>query len=504
MYRPSLPEFRDLARHYNLIPIYREILADSDTPVLALEKLGPGPQRFLFESVEGGERLGRYSFLGNSARTVIEARGHRVRLRGPQGEEEQVSANPLQLVKDVLSRYRPAPVPGLPRFYGGAVGYLGYDAVRYFEAVPDKNPDLLGLPDLYFLITDLVLVFDHVRRKIQVVASAVVEEGADVDAVYREAAARIDEAIEKLQRGPASLELLELPEGAALSLEGEVQSNVTREAFEESVRKAKAYIAAGDIFQVVLSQRLSVPWSQPPFAVYRVLRSLNPSPYMFYLDLGSFQLVGSSPEVMVRSEAGKAALRPIAGTRPRGATEEEDQRLARELLADAKERAEHVMLVDLGRNDLGRVCRPGSVQVDQLMTIERYSHVMHIVSNVVGELAPGHDAFDLLQACFPAGTVSGAPKIRAMEIIDELENTRRGPYAGAVGYFAYSGNMDSCITIRTIVIQDGRAHIQTGAGIVADSDPAAEYHETLAKAQAMLRALALTKEATAVRVSHHR
>jgi len=391
----------------------------------------------------------------------------------------------------LLGAYRPAPVSGLPRFYGGAVGYLGYDAVRFMGQLPDGNPNELGTPDMAFMATDAVLVFDHVSRKIQVVINTPVD--GDPGLAYDAAVARIEDIVARLHRDAGLRPLSELDILAAPT--PAFQANVSREEFLRAVVRAQEYIAAGDILQVVLSQRLRSGLRRDPFDVYRVLRSVNPSPYMFYLHFGDHQLVGSSPEVMVRLEDGRAQLRPIAGTRPRGATPEEDQRLAAELLADAKERAEHVMLVDLGRNDLGRVCRYGTVRVDQLMTVERYSHVMHIVSNVSGELAPGQTAFDLLRAAFPAGTVTGAPKVRAMEIIDELETTRRGPYAGAVGYIGFSGNMDSCITIRTVVVQNGHAHVQAGAGVVADSDPEREFDETLNKAQALLKTIALAEEA---------
>lgn len=483
-----------LSRTYNLIPVYREIIADTETPVSALAKLGRGPAAFLLESVEGGERLGRYSFLGNSALYTFRSYGHRVELGFPDGRRVQERVqDPLARLEELLAAYRPAPVPGLPRFYGGAVGYVAYDAVRFLERLPDGNPDVLGTPDLAFMITDAVIVFDHVARRIQVVVNTLVN--GDPGQAYDQAMRRIEDIIGRLHGDAGLAPLSGLDLGAAAA--PRFRANVTRDDFCRAVRRAQEYIAAGDIFQVVLSQRLSAPLRRDPFDVYRVLRSVNPSPYMFYLNFGDHQLVGSSPEVMVRLEGRRAELRPIAGTRPRGRNPLEDQRLEAELLADAKERAEHIMLVDLGRNDLGRVCRYGSVRVDELMVVERYSHVMHIVSNVSGELAPGYTAFDLLRATFPAGTVTGAPKVRAMEIIDELETTRRGPYAGAVGYIGFSGNMDSCITIRTVIVQDGQAHVQAGAGVVADSEPEREYQETLNKAQALLKTIALAEEACA-------
>ena len=491
---PSRDEFLNLSRTYNLIPVYREIIADTDTPVSALAKLGRGPVAFLLESVAGGERLGRYSFLGSNALCTFRSYDHRVELGFPDGRRVQERVkDPLARLEELLAAYRPAPVPGLPRFYGGAVGYVAYDAVRFFERLPDGNPDELGTPDLAFMITDAVIVFDHVARRIQVVINTPVN--GDPGQAYDQAVRRIEDVIARLHGDAGLAPLSGLDLGAAAA--PRFRANVTRDDFCRAVQRAKEYIAAGDIFQVVLSQRLSAPLRRDPFDVYRVLRSVNPSPYMFYLNFGDHQLVGSSPEVMVRLEDRRAELRPIAGTRPRGRTPHEDQRLEAELLADAKERAEHIMLVDLGRNDLGRVCSYGSVRVDELMVVERYSHVMHIVSNVSGELAPGYTAFDLLRATFPAGTVTGAPKVRAMEIIDELETTRRGPYAGAVGYIGFSGNMDSCITIRTVIVQDGQAHVQAGAGVVADSEPEREYQETLNKAQALLKTIALAEEACA-------
>lgn len=373
--------------------------------------------------------------------------------------------------------------PTLPPFCGGAVGYLSYDLVRFFERLPEKSEDPLGLPDCQFIFTDTLLIFDHVKHKILAVANARVE--GDADAAYDQAVAKIDALVERL-RQPLPQEAPPSPKEASPA---PLQSNLSQAEFEAAVRHAKEYIAAGDAIQVVLSQRLSRRTRAEGFDIYRALRSLNPSPYMYYLSYGDVRLVGSSPEVLVTQNAGQITLRPIAGTRPRGRSEEEDRRLEAELLADEKERAEHIMLVDLGRNDLGRVAQAGSVRVDELMSVEKYSHVMHIVSNIVADLRPDRDQYDVLRACFPAGTVTGAPKIRAMEIIEELEPHRRGPYAGAIGYFSYSGNMDTCITIRTLVLQDGIVHLQAGAGIVADSVPEREYQECLNKARALLRAI---------------
>lgn len=496
---PNRASFLDLARSATLIPVYKEFIADVDTPVSALLKLGESPYRYLLESVEGGDRMGRYSFVGNSAALVFRSRGQEVEIGYPDGDgsfsftTKQVD-DPLDSLREILSEYVPAPVPGLPRFFGGAVGYMSYDMIRFVERIPDTNPDELDVPESYFIVSDTVLIFDHAQRKLKVVVNAHVN-GDDPGAVYDRAVAEIDGITRRLTRETPVRALHGLVECDAPDA-STLKSNFEREDFEEAVTRCQEYIRAGDIFQVVLSQRFSARMSAEPIDLYRILRTVNPSPYMYYLQFSDLAVVGSSPEVMVRAENGVAHLRPIAGTRPRGGSDARDKELAEELLADEKERAEHVMLVDLGRNDLGRVCEYGSVSVDELMVIERYSHVMHIVSNVVGRLAEGKDPFDLLRATFPAGTVSGAPKIRAMEIVDELEPTRRGPYAGAIGYFGFSGNMDSCITIRTVLVKDGVAHVQAGAGIVADSVPSREYEETVNKAKAMLKAIAMAEAST--------
>lgn len=484
---PDRATFRRLARQGNLIPVYKELLADVDTPVSALAKLNPGPYAFVLESVTGGERVGRYSFVGASASCVFRSRGNTVEVERPQGTERRHAADPLAALEELLASYRPVPVPGLPRFYGGAVGYLSYDMVRYFAHLPDLPADPLGLPESYFIITDKVLIFDHVSRKMLVVVNARVD--GDPDAAYDAALAAIDETVRLLRRDAVPAPLDTAP---AVSLDGlEIASNMSAEAFCEAVRRAQAYIRAGEVEQVVLSQRFWVPFDGDPFALFRILRTVNPSPYMFYLRLGDLALVGASPETMARLEDGLATIRPIAGTRRRGATDAEDAALAEELVADAKERAEHLMLVDLGRSDLERVCLQETVRVEELMAIERYSHVMHIVSHITGRLAPGKTAFDLLRAAFPAGTLSGAPRARALEIINELEPDRRGPYGGAVAYFGFSGNMDSCITIRTAIVHGGRAYVQAGAGVVAASDPQREYEETWNKAKGILTAIAL-------------
>jgi anthranilate synthase component 1 len=488
-------EFRRLAGDYTLIPVYREILGDLHTPVSAFHKLDDGRFAYLLESVEGGESVGRYSFLGGAPSITLIARGREVSIDRQGAVDTRTLADgedPLHVLKALMAEYRVARVPGLPKFYGGAVGYFSYDTVRYFEELPDAPPDDLHVPDCYFVFTEACIIFDHVRHRLLLVCNAAVQ--SDADAAYDRAARKIDDLVAQLQ-APETRPLGVLPQGASPLLP--ITSNMTHDQFLQMVDAGKEYIAAGDIIQVVLSQRLSCPLSPAlqaqPFNLYRALRYLNPSPYMYYLSYGDVKIIGSSPERLVSEEAGTVITRPIAGTRKRGASAQEDAELAADMLADTKERAEHIMLVDLGRNDLGRVCAFNSVEVDELMLVENYSHVMHMVSNVRGALRPEFDHFDVLRACFPAGTVSGAPKIRAMQIIDELEPTRRGPYAGAIGYFSYEGNMDTAITIRTIVVKDGTAYVQAGAGIVADSVPESEYQETLNKARAMLKALEMAE-----------
>jgi anthranilate synthase component 1 len=484
MYYPDFETFKTFTTRGNLVPVYREIMADLDTPVSAFKKIDDGRYAFLLESIEGGEKWARYSFLGSNPSEVIRSKGETVEIVSADGtvKREQTS-DPLTFVKDYLARFRPVETAGLPRFFGGAVGYIGYDMVRWFERVQITKPAVIDAYDCYLLITDTIVIFDNVQQKIRVVSNAHLEEGRTPESAYNEATAKIDAIIRKLKT-PLGDVTPPPPTGKA-----DFVSNVTRQSFEDSVSKAKEYVKAGDIIQVVLSQRFSARLTVDPFEIYRVLRTLNPSPYMFFLRFDDTLVVGASPEVMVRKEGGKAELRPIAGTRPRGASQAEDMALERELLDDPKERAEHVMLVDLGRNDLGRVCRTGTVKVSELMVVERYSHVMHIVSNVQGELDGEKDAFDVLRATFPAGTLSGAPKVRAMEIIDEVEPVRREIYGGAAGYFSFSGNMDMAITIRTLVIKDGTVYLQAGAGIVADSDPASEYLETVNKAMAVVKAV---------------
>lgn len=496
-YYPDYSTCCALAEGVDFVPVYRRLLSDALTPASAFHKLDGGLCACLFESVVGGENVGRYSFLAAEPFQLIEAYGNQVRVVRTKGQaietvEEFPSDDPLDELRRRVEAIRAATLPGLPPFTSGAVGYAGYDAVRYTEHLPDPPPDDRHLPDLAFAFFDHMVVFDNVDKTMTVVAMARVERGqADLAAAYADACRRVDAMVTLLADPRCEL----LPEDIDTSGDPQLTctSNFCQADFEAAVEKCLDYIRAGDIFQVVLSQRLQTTVQAPPFEIYRTLRVVNPSPFMFYLRLPRVTLVGSSPEIMVRVVDGKVTVRPLAGTRRRGATDEEDRRLAEELLADPKERAEHVMLVDLGRNDVGRVARYGTVELSDVMTIERYSHVMHITSNVTGLLDEGRDAFDALRACLPAGTVSGAPKVRAMQIIDELEPHRRGPYAGAVGYIDFNGNMDTCIALRTMVIQADQVYIQAGAGIVADSVPASEYQETLNKARGLLKAIEITE-----------
>lgn len=490
MYYPDREEFIRLSKRGNLIPVFREILTDFETPLSAFRKIDKSDYSFLLESVEGAERLARYSMLGSDPSVIFSSKGNKITIKeGKSLKSFTTDDDPIEELKKILNRYRFVNVKALPRFCGGLVGFFGYDTVRFIEDLPAKNPDDLKLPDSVFMLTDTLLIFDHVDHKIKVISNVHVTGKAGES--YDKAVRKIDLIIEHL-KGP-------LPKGAHKAVIKKtrtplLKSNFTKKEFEDIVQKAKGYIRKGDIIQTVLSQRLNVAISCHPFQIYRALRSINPSPYMYYLKLGGFFIVGSSPEIMVRCENGLVEVRPIAGTRPRGGSEKEDERLTKDLLKDPKERAEHIMLVDLGRNDIGRVCEFKSVKVSELMTIEKYSHVMHIVSDVSGKLKEGKDMFDVMRATFPAGTVTGAPKVRAMEIIEELENLRRGPYAGSIGYFSFSGNLDTCITIRTIVVKDKTAYIQAGAGIVADSRPEREYEETLNKAKALLRAIEMAQK----------
>ncbi len=490
----SKEEFLKLSTKGNLIPVYKEILGDLETPVSAYFKLaGQSKHSFLLESVEGGEKFARFSFISRDPQLIVRSKGRQAEiLRLVKGklsrEKRSFEQSPLSIVRELMEGYKAVEIPQLPRFYGGMVGYLSYDCVRFFERLPDTSTDDLKLDDMVLMLARDLVIFDHRHHTIKVVSCVSLDKKDTVAAKlkkYNAALKNIDILIKDLRK---PLTIKETPKnGKGVK----VTSNCTQSQYAGMVKKAKEHITAGDIIQVVLSQRFAVDISVPPFEIYRALRALNPSPYMFYLNIDGVQLVGASPELLVRCENGLVETRPIAGTRPRGKDEAGDQALEKELLADPKEKAEHVMLVDLGRNDLGRVCEQGSVAITEFMGIERYSHVMHIVSNVQGRLHKSKDALDVLEASFPAGTVSGAPKIRAMEIIEALEGQKRGPYAGAVGYFSFSKNLDMCITIRTIVVSAGKAYVQAGAGLVADSDPAKEYTETVNKAKAQIKAVEL-------------
>jgi len=490
MYCPSREEFLNLASQGNLIPVYREILADMETPVSAFCKIDDRQSAFLLESIAGGEKWARYSFLGVGSGRAFRCRSNRYEiLENGTATESGVTQNPLVELKRFLAPYNPVVLPELPRFFGGAVGYLGYDMVRHIEELPELNDAEMGTYDSWFLITETLLIFDNMQQKIKVISNVHLRDGDDPGQAYDQAVKRIDGMVAQLRKP-----LVKRSCDARRPTSTELQSNFCRPDFEAAVEHCKDYVRAGDVIQVVLSQRFSGNLDADPFDVYRALRTINPSPYMFYLQFNETRVIGASPEVLVRKEGDHVEVRPIAGTRPRGATVDADQAFEEELLADPKERAEHIMLVDLGRNDLGRVCQTGSVHVDEMMVVERYSHVMHIVSNVSGQLLPGYDALDVFSATFPAGTLSGAPKIRAMEIIEELEPVRREIYGGAVGYISFDGNMDLAIAIRTLVAHKNRIHLQAGAGIVADSEPAAEYEETVNKAMGVKKAIELARQ----------
>ncbi len=519
MYSPSLDEFLKLAAQGNLIPVTRRILADIETPLSAYRKIRGQGESFLFESVEGGEHLGRYSFVGCNPRATIKQTGNRVEVveNGKVVETFSVGApvsdparsrnsnsqragsetgapatvlDGLEVIELVMKKFRAVPVPGLPRFTGGAIGFIGYEFIHDVEPVVPRPPqDELQTPVMYFLVADQLLVFDRVAQTITILVNAILDDAETPAEAYENAVGEIERLVSLLEQ-PSEHQPVSVPaETPSIPFE----SNMTKEKFAANVLKAKEYITAGDIIQVVGSQRFSAPVKASPIDIYRAARSVNPSPYMFLLELDGFSLVGASPEIHVRCEDGKVEIRPIAGTRRRGKTEDEDKALEKELLADPKERAEHVMLVDLARNDIGRVCDFGSVQVKELMAIERYSHVMHIVTQVEGKLSAGKTPYDLMRATFPAGTVSGAPKIRAMQIIAELEQTARGPYAGCVGYFSFNGNLDTCITIRTALIKGGKACVQAGGGWVNDSTPEGEFQETVNKSMAMRKAVAMAE-----------
>ncbi len=490
MTSPTREEFLAKARQGNLIPVWREVLADMETPVSAFRKIAGGrPNSFLLESVEGGERLARYSFLGSDPFMIFRSKGDTATIT--EGERTETFAlksgerDPLHVLKELLGRYTYVPSPELPPFVGGAVGMIGYDTVRFFEKLPTRAKDDLGLDDCIFLFTDALLVFDNVKHKVLALCNAHVAPGTDPGAAYEAAVGKVEELLERL-KGPS----VSSPVPSSLRGGGHFIPNRTEADYLDAVRRAKEYIAAGDTFQAQIGRRLEKTLYADPFDVYRALRSINPSPYMFYLDFGDTKLVGASPEILVGEQSGIVTVRPIAGSRHgRGATPAEDDAIAADLLADEKERAEHIMLVDLARNDIGRVAEYGSVRVDELMVIEKYSHVMHIVSEVTGMLREGLDQFDVLRASFPAGTLTGAPKVRTMEIIEELEPTRRGHYGGGIGYFSFSGNMDTAITIRTALVKGSTIYLQAAGGVVADSVPEYEFRETSAKMGALVRAV---------------
>ncbi|MBG86755.1 MAG: anthranilate synthase component I [Verrucomicrobiales bacterium] len=503
MITPTLDEFLDLAKQGNLIPVSTRLLADFETPLSAYQKIRGDGDSFMFESVEGGEHLGRYSFVGCNPRAIIRQTGNRIELM-ENGRVKEKFAIPvkenencdncvkdgLEVIERILSRYQAVQLPGLPRFTGGAVGFIGHEFIHDVEPVVPRAPnDEIRTPTMYFIIADELLVFDRVAQTLTIIVNAIVEPGVPPHEAHAVATEEIERLVSLLEQ-PIEEQVVTFP---ASIPDVEFQSNMPKERFLANVAKAKDYIQAGDIIQVVGSQRFSTDIKASPLQLYRAARTINPSPYMFLLELEDYALVGASPEIHVRSEDRRVQIRPIAGTRKRGKSEAEDLALEKELLADPKERAEHVMLVDLARNDIGRVCDYGSVQVKDLMIIERYSHVMHIVSQVEGNLSEGDTPYDLMRATFPAGTLSGAPKIRAMQIISEMEQTARGPYGGCVGYFSFSGNLDCCITIRTALLKDGKAYVQAGGGWVADSDPEAEYQETVNKAKAMFKAVAIAE-----------
>jgi anthranilate synthase component 1 len=489
MIQPTFEEFLEYSKQGNVIPVFKAVTADLLTPVLAYLKIeSNNPQAFLLESVEGGEKIARYSFLGCNPYLTIRAKGEAVEIR-KDGEIIKRKGRMLDVMRKITERYQPVTIPGLPPFAGGAVGYFSYDAVRWAEDIPETGEDDLQLLDSVMMFFSSLLAFDHVRQQILIISNVLLDDTTtSLESRYEEAVAEL-EATEQLLSGPVKLPPFGDPDSGPLT----VKSNFSKSEYLKAVEQAKEYIKAGDIFQVVLSQRFVVPITSAPFNIYRALRMVNPSPYMFYLKSGDHCVIGSSPEMLVKITDRIAQYRPIAGTRPRGKTEDEDALLAEELKADEKENAEHIMLVDLGRNDLGRFCDYGSVEVVDLMFIEKYSHVMHLVSSLRGRLRSGADRFEGLMACFPAGTVTGAPKVRAMQIIDELEPQRRGVYAGAVLYLDFTGNLDSCIAIRTLVVKGGKAYIQAGGGIVADSVPEREFQETVNKSRALLKAVEMAE-----------
>ncbi len=487
VFYPQINEVKELSTKYNIIPITMEVYADMETPISLFKRFENSEYCFLLESVEGGEKWARYSFIGKNPFLVVKSYGEKTYVQKKNGEITEKTGNPIEILRKMMEEYNGADLPMLPRFNGGAVGFFGYDLIRYFENLPNINEDDLNLPESHFMFTDEVIVFDHLKQKIHIIVNLHVN--GDIERSYNRTVERIKKIYEEIIETRFKLVDNFKPDFTAKNNKIEVRSNMTKEEFCQNVIRAKQYIVDGDIFQVVLSQRLCVETEQEPFNVYRVLRVINPSPYMYCLKFKDYSLVGSSPEMLVRVENGIAETCPIAGTRKRGLTKQEDEMLEKELLSDQKEIAEHTMLVDLGRNDIGRVAKYGTVKVSNMMHIEKYSHVMHIVSNVTGEMRTDKSPFDALMSVLPAGTLSGAPKVRAMEIIDELEKTKRGTYGGAIGYLSFNGNLDSCITIRTMLFKDKKAYVQSGGGIVADSIPEMEYEESMNKAKALLKAL---------------
>ena len=491
MLLPSFAEFTRLAKQGNVIPIYQEFLMDLETPLSFFQRLDKNSYAFLLESIEGSERWARYSFLGTRPYRIFKSSSSQVEIVEDGRTKRLTADRPLEVLKDLLAEYRSVQVPGVPPFFGGALGYVAYDAVEQFHNIPLPRKNRLGLPEMFFIFVQTIVAFDNLKHTIKVIDNVRLNPGTDLRRAYRDAAARIGLLVGSLKKKPAQIESRDL---GMEPKKRKVRSNLSPKAYKAAVERAKEYIKAGDIIQAVLCQRLETRTRAKPFEIYRALRFINPSPYMFYLELEKIRMIGSSPETMVRLTGDTIELRPIAGTRRRGSTPEEERKLEVDLLSDPKEKAEHIMLVDLGRNDVGRVSEVGTVEVNELMVIERYSHVIHIVSNVRGKLTPGKSPVDVFVSCFPAGTVSGAPKIRAMQIISELEPERRATYAGAIGYFSFNGNLDTCIAIRTILMQGQNAYVHAGAGIVADSDPENEYRETLNKASAMLRAIELAEQ----------
>ena len=491
MIQPSFNEFSRLAKQGNLIPIYQELLMDLETPLSFFKGMERDCYSFLLESVEGSERWARYSFLGTRPYLVFKSRGNRIEIIEGGKNRALAASRPLEILEGLLKEYRPVAIDGVPPFFGGALGYIAYDAVEQFHDVSTAKKDPLGMPEIFLIFVQTLVAFDNLKHTIKIIDNVRLDGKVNLRKAYNEATARIERLVSSLRRKAREVEPRTLSEGKSKT---KFRSNLTPGAFQSAVRKAQDYIRAGDIIQVVLCQKLETRTRAEPFEIYRALRFINPSPYMFYLELEDLRIIGSSPETMVRLFDNTIELRPIAGTRRRGATPDEEKKLEQDLLSDPKERAEHIMLVDLGRNDVGRVAEIGSVEVNELMAIERYSHVIHLVSNIRGKMAAGNSPFDLFVSAFPAGTVSGAPKIRAMQIISELEPERRGIYAGAIGYFSFNGNLDTCIVIRTILMRGQKAIIHAGAGIVADSNPEMEYQETLNKARAMLKAIELAEQ----------